>query len=579
MEVPSDQLKPVKDQDVPRRKGGLKTMPFVISNEALEKVASIGLQVNMIFYLTEVYHLSNATSLILLFAYNAISHFLPVFGAFLSDSCLGRFRVIGLGTIVTTLGILVLWFTALFKHARPPQCDLDVPDSCVKPKAGQLAILLLSFILMAIGAGGIRPCSLAFGADQFDNPDNPNNGKVLQTFFNWYYASVGISVLLAFTVIVYIQTRAGWVVGFAVPFVLMLISCVMFFLGSGLYVKIKAKKSLLTEFAQVISAARKNKHLEYPPADADGVYHHRKGSRLVVPTERLRFLNKACIIRNPATELKVDGTAADPWRLCTVHQVETLKALIKVLPIWSTGIMIAVTISQHAFPVLQANSMHRRLSEHFEIPAGSFGVFGVVALTIWLAIYDRLAVPLLAKYTKHPRGITLRQRMGAGLALSCMALAVAAIVERTRRARAIHEGLADKPQAVVNMSAMWLVPQHCLTGIAEAFNAIGQIQFYYSQFPRSMGSIGVALFSMGMGIGNLVGSLIVTILSKATKGDGKGSWVSNNINHGHYDYYYWILFGLCVVNFFYFVYCSWAYGSEEQNVWDDVESSSEEDLA
>jgi peptide/histidine transporter 3/4 len=118
------------------------------------------------------------------------------------------------------------------------------------------------------------------------------------------------------------------------------------------------------------------------------------------------------------------------------------------------------------------------------------------------------------------------------------------------------------------------VPQHCLHGIAEAFNAIGQIQFYYSQFPKSMSSIAMALLSLGIGVGNLFASLIIYIVDDVTKRGGNVSWVSKNLNKGHYDYYYWVLTILGVVNVFYYILCSWAYGSED----DKVEGVKEEDM-
>lgn len=242
--------------------------------------------------------------------------------------------------------------------------------------------------------------------------------------------------------------------------------------------------------------------------------------------------------------------------------------------------MIAVTLSQHAFPVLQANTMDRHLSKgsNFQIPASSYGAFGILTLTIWLAFYDRVLVPWISRFTRKPRGLSFKQRMGMGLLLSCAAQAVAALVERERRSRALGQGLADYPLSQVDMSAMWLVPQHCLIGLAEAFNAIGQIEFYYSQFPKSMASIGVALFSLGMGFGNLVGSSIVEIVDHVSSRGGKVSWVSNNLNLGHYDYYYWVLCFLSIGNFFYFIVCAWAYGSaEDKRIWeeDEVEKKGE----
>ncbi|KAK7834212.1 protein nrt1/ ptr family 1.2 [Quercus suber] len=91
------------------------------------------------------------------------------------------------------------------------------------------------------------------------------------------------------------------------------------------------------------------------------------------------------------------------------------------------------------------------------------------------------------------------------------------------------------------MSAMWLVPQHCLAGIAEAFNCIGQIEFYYSQFPKTMSSIAMSLLAFGMSVGSLIAGLIVSIMKNVTRSEGGENWLSNNINKAHYDYYYWLL--------------------------------------
>ncbi|KAL0339040.1 UNVERIFIED_CONTAM: protein NRT1/ PTR FAMILY 1.2 [Sesamum angustifolium] len=525
----------------------------------------------MILYLIKEYNFTAASGTSTLFIWGAISNFMPIFGAFLSDSYFGRFLVIAVATLTTLMGLIVMWLTAIIQKARPPPCDPRL-GSCIKPKPGQYAFSFTAFALISIGTGGVRPCSIAFGADQFNDPENPNNQRVLQSFFNWYYASVGVSLMVALTIIVYIQNTFGWVIGFGVPVGLMLFSAVMFFLGSGLYVKVKPNNSLLTGLTQVLVASWRNRHLQFPPEESDGphYYHSTKGSKLLVPTHKLRFLNKSCIIRNPEKDVRPDGSASDPWSLCSVLQVEVLKSLIQLLPIWSAGIMIAVIISQHSFPVLQATTLDRRFIGSFKIPAASFGLFGIITLTLWVSLYDRVIVPQLSKYTKNPRGIGFKTRIGIGLFVSCFATTTAALVERARRTRAIDEGLADTPNIQVNMSAMWLIPQHSLIGLAEAFNAIGQIELYYSQFPKSMGSIAVALFALGMAIANLVGSIIVNIIDAVSKRGGRESWVSSNLNKGHYDYYYWILTILSVGNLVYFIFCSRAYKCcEEERVWDE----------
>lgn len=186
--------------------------------------------------------------------------------------------------------MVLLWLTAMLPGSRPPACDLAL-QSCQSPGHSQLALLFSAFALMSIGSGGIRPCSIAFGADQFDRPDNPRNERILQTFFNWYYVSIGVSVIIAVTVIVYIQDRMGWKVGFGVPALLMALSIILFLLGSSLYIKLRGDNSMLTGLAQAVVANVRNRRLVLPSSDtADCRYHHKKSSKIMAPTENLRYI-------------------------------------------------------------------------------------------------------------------------------------------------------------------------------------------------------------------------------------------------------------------------------------------------
>ncbi|WCJ42506.1 Major facilitator superfamily protein [Euphorbia peplus] len=578
MEIAKDEEKQI--HKAKRQKGGLRTMPFIIANEAFVYVATIGLQANMIKYLTTEYNMTIFAGASILFLWSAITHFTPLLGAFLSDSYLGRFRVIVIGSFTTLLGLILLWLTTIIESARPPHCDqkYGILQGCASPDGAQMLFLILALGLMSLGVGGAKSCSVAFGADQFDNSNNPENEKTLQSYFNWYYASNGIALAISLTFMVAIQDIAGWVIGFGVPVGFMIMSSVLFLMGSSWYVKIKADSSMFSSFAQVISASWKNRHFSLSENDLSSWYCQ-SGSKLVRPTHKHRFLNKACITRNPENDLDDNGSAINPWNLCTVKQVEELKSLIKVLPLWSTGIMVAVTLNNRSFPLIQAETMDRPFFGKHRIPAASFSVFSMLSLILWVAIYDRILIPMIAKYTKNPRGLTNVQRMGFGIIVSCIATTIAGFVEHKRRAMAIQEGFIDIPNGQVQMSAMWLIPQHCLLGVSEALNDIGQIEFYYSQFPKTMSSVGISLWSVGAGFGNLVGNLIVLILKKATNKDGI-SWVSDNLNRGHYDYFYWVLSCLSILNFFYFLVVSRAYGVEDSKIWatEEVEEEEEEEV-
>ncbi|GAB4850216.1 hypothetical protein Ancab_029510 [Ancistrocladus abbreviatus] len=568
-----------EEEELPKRKkGGLITMPFIIANESFEKVASYGLLPNMILYLMKDYKMSIARGTNLLFFWSAATNFMPLVGAFLADSFLGRFLTIGFGSISSLLGMIILWLTTMIPQAKPPPCN--PAQNCQSPSGVQYAILVSAFALMSIGAGGVRPCSQAFGADQVDRRDNPKNERVLETFFNWYYATACFSVLIALTVIVYIQDHLGWRVGFGVPAILMFLSALTFYLASPFYIKLKPGKSLLTSFAQVVVAAYRNRKLTTLPQNSSFQYHHKKDSSLVTPSNKLRFLNKACVIGDPEQDIGLSGSAKNPWRLCTVEEVEELKALIRVIPIWSSGIMMSINTSQSSFLLIQAKSMNRHLTRKFQIPAGSFGMFTIVTIVLWIPLYDRVFIPLASKLRGKPVRLSVKVRMGLGLFCTLMAMVLSGILENIRRKRAIHEGHYSDAQAVLNMSALWLVPQHCLNGLAEAFNAIGQTEFYYSEFPKSMSSIATSLFGLGMAVANLLASVILSATDHITKRGGKESWVSSNINKGHYDYYYWLLAVLSFVNLLYYLVCSWAYGQcrEQKSKVEDERNGFETEL-
>ncbi|MED6168916.1 hypothetical protein PIB30_016201 [Stylosanthes scabra] len=535
-------------------KGGLRTMPFIIVNECLEKVSSYGIMPNMILYLINEYKMGAAQATNVLYTWSAMSNILAIFGAFLSDSYLGRFRVIFIGSFSSLLGMATLWLTAMIPSLRPCETLVHI---CNSATAAQLALLFLALGLISIGAGCVRPCSIAFGADQLAIKENSNNERLLDSYFNWYYTSIGVSTIIALSVIVYIQENLGWKIGFGVPAGLMFISALSFIVGSPLYVKVKPRSSLLTSFVRVAVVAMKNRKLSVPDSNFDQ-YYQGNDKELMFPTDSLRVLNKACIIRNPESDLNPDGSIKDPWSLCTVGEVESLKSLLRVLPMWTTGIFMMVSTSN--FSTLQANTMDRRLFGNFKIPAGSFSVIMIITLSIVIPIYDRILVPILARYTGQPRGFSCKVRMGIGLFFVCVAKATSAVVETMRRNTAIQGGFADQPDAMIGMSALWLVPEFVLLGFAEAFNPVGQVEFFYTYFPKTMSSFAMALFTLGLAAADVVGSFLVSIVDSVSSIGGNESWLSTNINMGHLNYYYALVTCLGVINFLYFLAVCWAYG-------------------
>ncbi|KAK6773001.1 hypothetical protein RDI58_028239 [Solanum bulbocastanum] len=554
--------------DSETQKGGFRTLPFILGSAALTNAATSALTPNMILYLMNEYHIDMTTGSNIIYMWSAVTNIAPVVGAFMADSFVGRFQMIGLGSVVTLVGMFLFWLTSVIPQARPPPC-VNSNNICRSAEMFQLFFLCFSLGIVAIGAGAVKSSFLAFGSDQLKREVYQDNTRLMERYFSWYYASYALSIVVALTCLVYIQVNMGWALGFGAPVLLMLFSTLLIYLGTPFYVKLKPKSSLITGLFQVIVASYRNRCLKLLSRSEGIQYHQKKGPTVVLPSEKLRFLNKACIVQDPRLVLSPDGEAIDPWRLCTVDQVEELKALLKVVPIWLTGVVLSINISQNTFPVLQANTMDRHIGSSFEIPAASFGIFAVISAILWIVLYDYLILPIASKLTGKPAHFSTKERMGFGLFLSFLSVLVVAVVEGVRRSIAIKEGYSDDPEGVIPMSAMWLLPQNSLTGFAEALHAIGQNEFYILEFPRSMSSVAASLLGVGMGVGSLLASSIMSTIDDLTKRGGEESWVSSNINKGHYDYYYLVLAGFSLVNILCYIVCSKAYGPCKEEVMEE----------
>lgn len=544
--------------------GGWKTMPFILGNEVCDKLASIGLMFSMILYLTQDFHLEQVAAANILAISSGTGYITPIIGGYLADSYLGRFWTLIIASIINLLGMLLLVLTAAISSLRPTPCAGDVTNQtssqCPHASTGQLLFLYLAFTLLAIASGGIKPCAYPFGADQFSQ-DTLEGRKSFQSYSNWYFFGIYLSVLLSGTIVVYVQESVGWAMGFGIPTIVMAVSIALYVLGAPLYKYEVPAGSPLKVLARVCNAAFRKRKIILPQEsiasialfdpETDEMYKH-MGEKYV-HTNQFRFLDKAAVIRDG--DLGGDGKVLKPWRLCSVHQVEQLKLIMRTLPIMIAGMLHSLAVSQQtSFSVLQANTMYRHMFGSFSIPAASMGVFPMLTIMIVLPLYDKVVLPYARRLTGTDRGITFLQRIGMGYAMAIGAMVLSGIVEAQRRRVAVQNGLIDKPHAVVPMSVFWLVPQLCMMGIGEAFNGVGQAEFFYDQVPEGMRSTAGSINSCISGVGVYISAIVLTAVQ--TLKHGNVSWLDDNLNKARLDRYYYIVASLIGVNLLYFLIVS-----------------------
>uniref|UniRef100_A0A0E0BVQ5 Uncharacterized protein n=1 Tax=Oryza glumipatula TaxID=40148 RepID=A0A0E0BVQ5_9ORYZ len=464
------------------------SQPSPAWNETCERLGTIGTTANLLVYLTTVFHIPSAAAATLLNVFSGTSNLAPLLGAFLCDAYLGRYATLAAASIASFLGMLVLTLTAAIPSLHPPPCASSSSTSCQGPTHRQLAALLASFAFLVVGAGGIRPCNLAFGADQFD-PATASGRRGIASFFNWYYFTFTIAMM---------------------------------------------------------------RRLPAPASPADDLFDPPHRSKLVAKikhTDQFRWLDKAAVVT--AEDAVVDGmsaVAANPWRLCTVQQVEEVKVLARMIPVWSSSIVYYVMLTQlGTYTVFQVMQSDRRVGRSgFEVPAGSMVVFNMVALTAWLPVYDRAVVPALRRVTGREEGISQLQRIGIGLALSVATMAVAVAVEQRRR------GAGGGSSS----SWAWMVPQQAMAGLSEAFAAIGLNELCYKESPESMRSVAGALSPLALAVASYASGAMVTAVERAT------GWLAQDIDKGRVDLFYLVVGAMSAANLAYFVVCALWYRSK-----------------
>lgn len=168
--------------------------------------------------------------------------------------------------------------------------------NCESAKPWQMLFLYTVLYITGFGAAGIRPCVSSFGADQFDERSEDYKSH-LDRFFNFFYLSVTIGAIIAFTAVVYIQIKHGWGSAFGSLAIAMGISNMVFFLGTPIYRHRLPGGSPLTRVAQVLVAAFRKRKASFSSSELIGLFEVPgkqsaiKGSGKIAHTEDFRLVN------------------------------------------------------------------------------------------------------------------------------------------------------------------------------------------------------------------------------------------------------------------------------------------------
>jgi POT family proton-dependent oligopeptide transporter len=213
-------------------------VPYIVGNEGAERFSYYGMNSILVIFMTKYLldahgqpdHMTEARADAWYHTFVFSVYFLPILGAVLGDAILGKYRTVLFLSIVYCFGHLTL----ALEHTRLG--------------------LVVGLGLIALGAGGIKPCVSANVGDQF----GPANQHLLTRVYSWFYFSINFGSAFSTLLIPWLldpykaspeQAAAWptWVVGilekvhgpdiaFGTPGILMFIATVIFWLGRRKFV-------------------------------------------------------------------------------------------------------------------------------------------------------------------------------------------------------------------------------------------------------------------------------------------------------------------------------------------------------
>jgi len=186
-------------------------IPYIVGNEAAERFSYYGMRTVLVIFMTT--HLMGASGALdtmgdeeataWYHVFTSAVYFFPLLGAILADALLGKYPTILALSLVYCLGHLAL----------------AVNDTRIG--------LTIGLALIALGAGGIKPCVSAHVGDQFGR----SNQRLLERVFGWFYFSINLGAFASTLLTPYLLAHHGPSWAFGVPGVLMGLATLVFWMG------------------------------------------------------------------------------------------------------------------------------------------------------------------------------------------------------------------------------------------------------------------------------------------------------------------------------------------------------------
>jgi proton-dependent oligopeptide transporter, POT family len=395
---------------------------YVIGTEGAERFSFYGLTAILTLHMIRNLHFTEAEAVARFSFFNALVYLAPLFGGWLSDRYFGRYRTILWVSFGYVLGhgILAVWTS--------------------------ITGLYVGCILIALGAGGIKPNVSAFMGDQF----RPDQQRMIERAYGWFYFSINVGSSFGVLLVPEVFERKGASLAFALPGVAMAVALIIYIMGSRRYRKLPPTGSVPDGFFAVLFYAASSAK----PAAGQ--------SRLDACAPR--FSNNA-----------VSGVRA-------TLRIAVVFALVSVF--W------ALFFQYGSSWVIQAERMNRDIFG-WHMSSGQVSLlnslFVLSLIPVMNAVYKRAS--------EKGRALTPLRKMTIGMYIASLSFAAALVVQI----------FVDRGQ---DPHALWQAFQYFFLSLAEVLISVTGLEFAYTQAPPSMKSVLMGVWFLCISLGSLLTGVV-----------------------------------------------------------------------
>src|ERR1035437_2474145 len=434
---------------------------FIVGNEACERFSYYGMRSILAGYITGAVlkgglgqDADTSTEIIHLFVF--ANYFMPLFGAWLSDKFIGRYRTI-------------LWVSLFYCAGHGVLACSDFVGGGVH---GKLTCLFIGLALIAFGSGGIKPCVSAFMGDQF----KPEQSHLLQKAYGAFYWAINLGSFFSFLVIPWIKDRHGYGLAFGVPGILMAIATFIFWLGTKHYVRVpQSRKTNSAGFFKILWYALANRK-----KTGGGALPRAEADQQVGTTERLgNFWDSA---RGRFSEKEIDAAKS-------------------VLPILFVFALIPIFFSlfdqTNSTWVLQGEKMVPTKILGLDIGAEQMQSMNPLIVMILVPLFTLGIYPRIGRFASPPR------RMSYGMFLAAGSYLVVAALQRQ-----IETG--------AQLSVLWQTVPYVILTAAEVLVSTTGLEFAFREAAPEMKSIVMSFWLLTIAFGDLLVVAVTKLFASAS---------------------------------------------------------------